>query len=337
MTVQGRDRDGSSVLTVAAVGALSTILMFTPSGASVAQFPPDSLMNLQVLPEGIETRALINTMRGFASGLGVRCPFCHVGEEGQPLSTFDFPSDERPTKRKAREMLRMVQRINTEFLANLDDRSDPPIEVTCGTCHHGQSRPQTLESVLVQAHEAGGLDTAVARYRVLRDRYYGSSTFDFSEPTLRRVAERLEDQGGMDDALVILELNAEMFPASVRAKQNLVLSSLWRRITEQSVEAGIAHYHELKAEFPDPVFAADLLNVLGYRLLGSRRAPEAIAIFQLNVEMFPGDWNVYDSLGEAFMGSGDRARSIRNEACWPRYGERTGGSTAPAAPPICSA
>ena len=37
---------------------------------------------------------------------------------------------------------------------------------------------------------------------------------------------------------------------------------------------------------------------------------EAIAVFQLNVEAYPKSANPYDSLGEAFMTAGDRARAI---------------------------
>ncbi len=48
-------------------------------------------------------RQVINVMRGFAMGLGVRCEHCHVGEPGQPLGSFDFVSDEKPTKEKARD------------------------------------------------------------------------------------------------------------------------------------------------------------------------------------------------------------------------------------------
>ncbi len=96
--------------------------------------PPDSLTNLKVFPKDIEVRALISQIRGFALDLGVRCEFWHVGEPNQPLSEFDFAADEKETKLKAREMLRMVGHINEEHLPEVPNRSDPPIEVTCETC-----------------------------------------------------------------------------------------------------------------------------------------------------------------------------------------------------------
>lgn len=52
------------------------------------------------------------------------------------------------------------------------------------------------------------------------------------------------------------------------------------------------------------------LNVLGYQLLQRGMVAEAIAVFELNVEVFPESSNPYDSLGEAYLAAGDRARAI---------------------------
>src|SRR5437773_2957171 len=76
-----------------------------------AQFPPQKLQNLKVFPKDIPVRTLIDTMASFTRALGVRCTYCHVGEDSQPLSSYDFPSDQKPEKEKAREMLRMVGAI----------------------------------------------------------------------------------------------------------------------------------------------------------------------------------------------------------------------------------
>ncbi|HXV86680.1 MAG TPA: c-type cytochrome, partial [Gemmatimonadales bacterium] len=84
-----------------------------PLFAQVAgKFPPDSLVNVKVIPRNTPVIQVVGQMRNITSSLGVRCPFCHVGEEGRPLETFDFPSDERRPKQVARQMMRMVQDIN---------------------------------------------------------------------------------------------------------------------------------------------------------------------------------------------------------------------------------
>jgi hypothetical protein len=54
------------------------------------------------------------------------------------------------------------------------------------------------------------------------------------------------------------------------------------------------------------------LIVAGYGLMAAKRFNEAIALLKLNVEMFPGSWNVYDSLGEAYMKSGQKALAVQN-------------------------
>ncbi len=54
------------------------------------------------------------------------------------------------------------------------------------------------------------------------------------------------------------------------------------------------------------------INALGYRMLGAERPDDAVAVFELYVELFPDDANAYDSLGEAFMVRGDTEDAIAN-------------------------
>jgi len=56
----------------------------------------------------------------------------------------------------------------------------------------------------------------------------------------------------------------------------------------------------------------DDLNSLGYRELRRDKFEEAIAIFRINVVLHPTSYNVYDSLGEAYMKSGDTTQAIVN-------------------------
>lgn len=53
-------------------------------------------------------------------------------------------------------------------------------------------------------------------------------------------------------------------------------------------------------------------NLLGYRYLYDNKVSEAIAIFEMNVSMFPKSWNVYDSLGEALYLAGEYESSYEN-------------------------
>ena len=53
------------------------------------------------------------------------------------------------------------------------------------------------------------------------------------------------------------------------------------------------------------------INTLGYQFLFAGKMDEAIEIFKKNVEMNPDSWNVYDSLGEAYMNKGENELASR--------------------------
>src|SRR5262249_50284696 len=133
---------------------------------------PEKPKNLKVLPEDFTGKRLQPVMTGFTRALGVRCPYCHVGEEGKPLSTFDFASDERPNKERAREMLRMLKDIN-EHLKKITPSGDKRVNMWCHTCHQGRPRPTTLEEEMGEAYRRAGISAALSRYRELKEKFYG--------------------------------------------------------------------------------------------------------------------------------------------------------------------
>jgi tetratricopeptide (TPR) repeat protein len=196
--------------------ALTLALSLFVASSGQAQFPPEKLKNMKVLPEDMPVRALIDTMASFTRALGVRCTFCHVGEEGKPLSTYDFVSDEKHQKQAAREMLGMVAAINGSLLGKLEHRHEPRINVTCATCHRGVSQPRSLQQMLTIAYDSGGADAAERKYRELRERYYGRASYDFGEVPLADLANAVR-QRSMTDALRFHALNTEFSPNSAFA------------------------------------------------------------------------------------------------------------------------
>jgi CubicO group peptidase (beta-lactamase class C family) len=77
---------------------------------------------------------------------------------------------------------------------------------------------------------------------------------------------------------------------------------LGKILVEEGIETAITSYHRLKRDsFGNYDFAESHLNSLGYRLLSMDRIEDAIEIFKLNVVAFPASFDVYDSLGEAYM------------------------------------
>lgn len=223
-----------------------------------AQWPPERFTNLKVFPESIHRDTLIQAMRAFTGALGVRCTHCHVGEEGKPLSTYDFASDEKHPKEMARRMLQMVAAINGEYLGDHRHGDDPPVRVTCATCHRGLRVPRPLQDQLVLAWQAGGIDTALAAYGALRERYYGRAAYDFGEVALVDAANAVERAGATADGVSLLRRNTEEHPGSAFA---------WRSLAEAQAKAGdragaIASYEKVLALQPEDRRSAARLQEL---------------------------------------------------------------------------
>jgi len=114
-----------------------------PGIAQTSPQPPQPMQpaeqvfkNIQVL-NGMHAADLQGAMSFIASSLGVDCDYCHrQDKEGT------FASDIVPAKLRAREMIRMVRRINQE---NFHGEN----RVTCFTCHQGSTAPVSLASVLL--------------------------------------------------------------------------------------------------------------------------------------------------------------------------------------------
>jgi len=87
--------------------------------------------NLKVLK--IKERSEIRPiMQSYTAALGVQCTYCHV--QG------NFPSDDNPKKEIARHMIQMVDGLNAQFNAAMNDTK---AHITCYTCHRGDQEPKT--------------------------------------------------------------------------------------------------------------------------------------------------------------------------------------------------
>lgn len=193
------------------VAACSLLLASGAAAQPAGKFPPDSLVNVHVFPRDTPVPEVIGAMRTFSMGLGVRCTFCHVGEERVPLAQVDFASDDKRNKLVARQMMRMVQEINRR-LDTIPEPGRPAVDVTCETCHRGVSRPVPLETIVSEDAISAGADSAIRAYLALRERYYGRDAYDFGEGTLNSAALRVARAGKPDDALALLHANAQQFP-----------------------------------------------------------------------------------------------------------------------------
>jgi tetratricopeptide (TPR) repeat protein len=205
------------------LGILSFAILFTlPARAQdkVKWTWPEKPKNLQVLPKDWPGTRLQPVMIGFTRALGVRCTHCHKGEEGKPLSTYDFASDENPNKNRAREMYRMLGDIN-DHLKKIEPSGDKRVNMWCDTCHHGRPRPMTLEEELGEQYRTKGIKAAFDDYADLKKKFYGRAAYDFGEGSLNAFGYDLLENKDAAAAIQIFKLNAETFPASGNASDSL--------------------------------------------------------------------------------------------------------------------
>ena len=97
--------------------------------------------NLQVLPKDITKEQMDSVMHHFCEALAVRCSFCHVKNEA--TNQWDFASDDKPHKNKAREMMKLTNKINDDYFDVTGGQRtiSTQLMVTCYTCHRGSTDP----------------------------------------------------------------------------------------------------------------------------------------------------------------------------------------------------
>jgi photosynthetic reaction center cytochrome c subunit len=93
-----------------------------PGGGRGGPQPPK---NIQVLKD-VPPDQIGLTMQYIAAALGVQCNYCHV--QGQN------DSDDKETKKIAREMMQMVAKLNATYF-------DSKPRISCASCHNGRSKP----------------------------------------------------------------------------------------------------------------------------------------------------------------------------------------------------
>jgi glyoxylase-like metal-dependent hydrolase (beta-lactamase superfamily II) len=83
-------------------------------------------------------------------------------------------------------------------------------------------------------------------------------------------------------------------------------------LREEGMEAAVEEFRRNMSETDKYFFVEPELNGLGYRLMGDENLEAAVEVFKFVVELYPDSWNAYDSLGEAYMVSGDKELAIQN-------------------------
>jgi len=220
--------------------------------------------NLQILPKDTPPQDVVALMQQFTRALGVQCTYCHVQNTPPPLTAeeaaaqaavappvgrgrgrgqngpqMDYASDDKRQKQTARLMLTLVNETNARLAAlppasgraSGSERS----RVQCYTCHRGVPNPQLLNDLLHQTMTGKGEAAAVALYRELRQKYFGTEAYDFREPVLLDLGRQSLATAKPDDAIAWLQLNVEFYPKS--AESYVVLAQAHERKRDEAAAA----------------------------------------------------------------------------------------------------
>lgn len=201
--------------------AATLLLVLTIPVSEVRAQIPSEFRNLQVLPEDIHEDSLIQLMRTFTFATGLRCEGCHVMGENGSFEGAQFHLDDKLTKRQARYMLQMVNRLNAEILPGIPERDTLALRVECKTCHRGNRKPHLLRTELRAVIDTAGVQAAVARYRELREHGMEWGAYDFGVWEMNELALELERSGKIAEAVVMLELNEEFHPRDASIPRTL--------------------------------------------------------------------------------------------------------------------
>ena len=133
----------------------------------------------------------------------------------------------------------------------------------------------------------------------------------------RGVGEFAEAKKYYKAFLDIRTRDADFIQRRLREMQRMIDSSAAYRVEQEvrqnGIQAGLKTFRSIRSDSRTKYyFDEGEFNALGYRLMGVGRMEDALEIFKLNVQLYPGSANVYDSLGEAYLKSGDTRKAIEN-------------------------
>jgi len=196
------------------VAAAASAAAQAPAGGAQTP-PPPPMTNLQIIPKDTPRPQVLQQMQAIAASLGVQCNYCHV-MEGRGGRT-DMAADDKATKKAARGMMLLAREINSKLPESIGKAPEATTRVGCATCHRGVPIPKQITDVVTDAASAGGAAAGVAKYRELREKFYGGQSYDFSENGLLATAQRAIAANKPDDALAYLKANVDYYPKSARS------------------------------------------------------------------------------------------------------------------------
>lgn len=175
---------------------------------------------------------------------------------------------------------------------------------------------ELVRAVLSATHQEGQYPTVYSNICDLRNGIlYLYNFHDFEEVVEFNLEAELKKGKASYDIPSLFSVKTQAAYAFDRERTIPASEELLRVVETQGVGKAIDRFQAMKS-MSRTIHRYDVsepeINSLGYALLRKDKAGEAIEIFKLNVSEHPKSWNVYDSLGEAFMKSGQNELAIEN-------------------------
>ncbi len=115
------------------------------------------------------------------------------------------------------------------------------------------------------------------------------------------------------EQVVLFRMDQNGVPISFTPPASMEAANLYLDIMELGPETAVNRFREkMKQDKDTPKPGEGELNDMGYQLVNMGKMKAAIEVFKLNVELYPDAFNAYDSLGEAYMKSGDYKSAVVN-------------------------
>jgi len=84
-------------------------------------------------------------------------------------------------------------------------------------------------------------------------------------------------------------------------------------LKDKEFDKALAGYLEIQEQDSTSVLVDESeLNSMGYELLRKKENEKALDVFKMNVALYPESNNVYDSLGDAYLRTGDSLQAFNN-------------------------
>ncbi|HSG28500.1 MAG TPA: M56 family metallopeptidase [Candidatus Krumholzibacterium sp.] len=101
--------------------------------------------------------------------------------------------------------------------------------------------------------------------------------------------------------------------SALTSKEGSAAGYVAMAIKKKGAMAGYKAFEQVKQDKSEEYYIKETeFNQLGYVFLTWGKLDEAITVFKINAGEFPDSWNVYDSLGEAYMAAGKHVEATKN-------------------------